>query len=168
MTLNLCRRFGREELREVAFRALIESIPEVDIPAEYSIEIAVQIQGQAQPFAATPAHFGTMPSEDGLRSQFVAAEPLQAHTDLANRSALDGRIMVCERGGCSFAEKALRAEEAGCVGVVVIQNQEKWPHVMDDSSGKGDALGIPATMVSMVGAPGNPLRTASRTRRATL
>jgi len=49
--------------------------------------------------------------------------------------------MVCERGGASFAEKAIRAEAAGAKGMVVVQTVEKWPHVMDDSSGKGDCLG---------------------------
>ena len=133
----------------MAFRALLESIPEVDIPAEYSIEIAVHVEGEPRPLRGTPAHFGTMPSEAGLRGQFVAAQPIQANTELTNAAELEGKLMVTERGGCSFVDKALRAEAAQCCGLVVIQTQEKWPHVMDDSSGKGDALGIPATMISM-------------------
>merc|ERR1712224_1000171 len=56
--------------------------------------------------------------------------------------------MVCQRGGSSFTAKAKLAEEAGAWGVVVVQNQAKWPHVMDDTSGAGATLGIPATMVS--------------------
>ena len=65
---------------------MLASLPEVDIPAEYTIEApllcrmlsardplipqyVVQIDGMTSALSGTPARFGTMPTEDGITAR---------------------------------------------------------------------------------------------------
>lgn len=41
---------------------------------------------------------------------------------LNNPAALNGKIALADRGGCTFVEKALRAQEAGAIALVVLNN----------------------------------------------
>jgi hypothetical protein len=54
-----------------------------------------------------------------------------------------------QRGVCTFAQKILRAQEAGAVAVIIIQTVDIWPYTMTDSSGEGSKLQIPAFMLSI-------------------
>ena len=56
--------------------------------------------------------------------------------------------MVLQRGGCTFAQKVLRAQGAGAVGVVIIQTVDVWPYTMTDSNGESKGATIPAFMIS--------------------
>lgn len=49
-------------------------------------------------------------------------EPLRACETLANPERLKGRIAVIERGDCIFVNKVRRAEEAGAIAVIVVDN----------------------------------------------
>lgn len=56
-----------------------------------------------------------------------------------------------DRGVCTFASKALRANAAGAAAAVVVQTHDVWPYVMEDSKGEakaGGGLDIPVCMVS--------------------
>lgn len=56
-----------------------------------------------------------------------------------------------DRGLCTFASKALRAQAAGALAVVVVQTFDVWPYMMEDIRGEakaGDGLRIPMCMVS--------------------
>lgn len=56
-----------------------------------------------------------------------------------------------DRGVCTFASKALRANAAGAAAAVIVQTHDVWPYVMEDSSGEakaGGGLDIPVCMVS--------------------
>jgi hypothetical protein len=65
----------------------------------------------------------------------VAAAPELADADLTNAAELRGKVAVVSRGGCPFLEKALRAQAAGAVAVIVINNDSRnilmWLAVAD-------------------------------------
>lgn len=58
------------------------------------------------------------------------------------------KIVIMERGACTFAQKTLRAEAAGAAAVIIIQTLDVWPYTMTDSTGEGKSLDIPAFMMS--------------------
>lgn len=62
-------------------------------------------------------------------------------------SDLGGCIAVLRRGKVSFVNKALRAQEAGALAVIVMQTYDIWPFVMTDSAGEAGELTIPVLMV---------------------
>ncbi len=43
---------------------------------------------------------------------------------------MEGAIVVLRRGICSFAAKALRAQDAGAAAVVILQTVDVWPFTM--------------------------------------
>ncbi|CAN0527199.1 unnamed protein product, partial [Ectocarpus sp. 8 AP-2014] len=60
-------------------------------------------------------------------------------------------VLLMDRGVCTFASKALRANAAGAAAAVVVQTHDVWPYVMEDSKGEAEAgggLNIPVCMVS--------------------
>lgn len=61
------------------------------------------------------------------------------------KEALKGSIALIDRGAVTFSEKIRRAEEAGAIGVVVVNNQEGAAFVM----GGDGKYQIPAIMISM-------------------
>ncbi|MBN8249101.1 MAG: S8 family serine peptidase, partial [Verrucomicrobia bacterium] len=77
----------------------------------------------------------------------AATEPGLACGDLANAAQLQGRIALIDRGTCFFVDKVRRAQTAGAVGVVVINNVDGAPIEM---GGQGDSsdIRIPALMIS--------------------
>lgn len=87
----------------------------------------------------------------------VFGDPAEGHLPFSNAKVLKGALTVLKRGGAtSFAAKALRAQEAGAIAVVVEQTAEVWPFTMKDSAGEcqkhkeggGGGLTIPAVMLS--------------------
>lgn len=63
-----------------------------------------------------------------------------------------------ERGACTFAQKVMRAEAAGAAAVIIIQTLDIWPYTMTDSTGEGNAISIPAFMMSVKHGKGYTLR----------
>jgi hypothetical protein len=58
------------------------------------------------------------PAADGSRKGcggFISAE----------RAAMKGKVVVVQRGGCSFVAKARNAQQAGCVGLLVVDLEEQ-------------------------------------------
>ena len=55
--------------------------------------------------------------------KLVAAAPLQACTTITNAASLSGGVALVERGNCTFVEKALAAEAAGAVALIVFDDQ---------------------------------------------
>jgi hypothetical protein len=58
-----------------------------------------------------------------------------------------GKIVVLERGKVTFAQKLLRAQEAGAVAVVVAQNAAVWPFMMQDTA---QELSLVSTVIPIV------------------
>lgn len=85
---------------------------------------------------------------DGTASTSNACETIQ--------NDLTGRIALIDRGDCSFEDKAVRAEAAGAVGVLIVNNQAGSPPFMPPSDGV--AVAIPLLSISL--ADGNALKTS--------
>jgi hypothetical protein len=77
--------------------------------------------------------------------EIVLAVPYTASPLLQNAaSQVAGKIMVIQRGASSFQDKAERAQAAGAVGAIIVNNVAGDPIVM---SGTFSAITIPVVMV---------------------
>lgn len=65
------------------------------------------------------ASFGTCVSE-GVTGNFALSDPLTACEDIT--ADLSGKVAVIDRGSCSFHSKALRAQAAGSIAVIICNN----------------------------------------------
>lgn len=61
---------------------------------------------------------------------------------------VSGKIVLIDRGSCSFAEKVLGAQLGGAAGVIIINNQPGPPQAMGGSDAPGNVILIPAVMIS--------------------
>ncbi|CAG5924710.1 unnamed protein product [Menidia menidia] len=76
-------------------------------------------------FSAAPAkdfggHFKSSYDEIFL----VPADPADGCSDLSNKEIINGQVILVERGGCSFVQKAQRVQEAGGKAVLIADNAE--------------------------------------------
>ena len=77
--------------------------------------------------------------------EIVRAVPYTASPKLLNMVAqVTGRILVIQRGGSTNLDKAVRAQAAGAVGVVIVNNVAGDPVIM---SGDFGVITIPVVMV---------------------
>jgi extracellular elastinolytic metalloproteinase len=58
------------------------------------------------------------------------------------------KIVLIDRGSCSFVEKVLSAQLGGAAGVIVINNSDGPPITMGGSDAPGNFILIPAVMIS--------------------
>eukprot|EP00760_Papus_ankaliazontas_P039295 PhM_4_TR9522/c0_g1_i2/m.70826 len=104
----------------------------------------------------SPANFGN-PYYTGAsaESPLRVAYPMTACTNLFNGNdgaggGYEGSVLLVYRGGCTFSQKALMAQAAGCHGVVIVDesitNGEELFVMADD--GNGHAVTIPAALVT--------------------
>jgi extracellular elastinolytic metalloproteinase len=75
------------------------------------------------------------------------ANPSEGCNPLINGGAISGNIAVIYRGTCQFGTKALNAQNAGAIAVVVINNAAGSPTVMGPGV-DGASVTIPAIMIS--------------------
>ena len=68
---------------------------------------------------------------------------------LVNGTSISGNIAVCYRGSCEFGTKALNAQNAGAIGVIIINNLGGSPVAMG-AGADGGAVTIPVVMISNV------------------
>ena len=94
------------------------------------------------------ASFGSKSSFSG---QGVRAVPELADADLTNAGALAGAVAVVRRGEVPMFEKARRAQHAGAIAVIVVNNEQGYS-IGDPDNEAGD-ITIPVMAVpSSVGA----------------
>eukprot|EP00953_Heterococcus_sp_UTEX-ZZ885_P031581 16557-Heterococcus_DN1.PRE.1 len=96
---------------------------------------------------ALMSEFSAVPDQL-ITLKLVLADPLTAESDLVNAAALQGAIAVVQRGGTTFASKALKLQAAGAAAVIVLQTADVWPYIMKDP--KQEAKGVLQTPVCMV------------------
>ncbi|KAH9124839.1 hypothetical protein LEN26_001290 [Aphanomyces euteiches] len=107
-------------------------------------EVAMVVRGIKGEVILIPADFG--PCESIETCQLALAEPLHGNAPLV--ASVKDKIVVFERGVCTFASKIQRAQDAGARAVIIIQTFDVWPYTMTDSKGEGVGLSIPAFMIS--------------------
>ena len=86
-----------------------------------------------------------------LSAEIVLAVPYNAAPQLQNTAAVAGKVVVVQRGGSTFQEKATQAQVAGAVGVIIVNNVADDPSrlvVMNITATVGIAIKIPVVMVS--------------------
>ncbi|XP_073823293.1 ER degradation enhancer, mannosidase alpha-like 2 isoform X2 [Musca autumnalis] len=73
---------------------------------------------------AGPSHFSPELTEDDfVESEVLLAEPLRACDErLANAEKVKGKILIAERGDCTFVSKARLAQKAGALALIVCDN----------------------------------------------
>ncbi|XP_049786542.1 ER degradation-enhancing alpha-mannosidase-like protein 3 [Schistocerca cancellata] len=72
---------------------------------------------------AGPAHFGQeLRNGEKIKGQVAIADPIRLCQDAVNPSELVGHIAIMERGDCMFVDKARRAQKAGAIAGIVLDN----------------------------------------------
>jgi extracellular elastinolytic metalloproteinase len=108
-------------------------------------------------YGAKPAEFGPALTVAGVTGALVAAVDAGGTSNLdgceAITTPLAGKVALVNRGSCDFTVKALNAQAAGAIAIVVANNQAGEPVVMGGSNSR---IKIPALMVSQ--ADGSTLR----------
>ncbi len=74
-----------------------------------------------------------------------SSDPTLGCNALTNAAAINGNIAVIERGTCFFVDKVKNAQNAGAIGVLMINNVGGNPIIM---GGTDNTINIPAVMIS--------------------
>jgi hypothetical protein len=98
------------------------------------------------------AAFGPQLSSPGVTADLAlvddgAAPTADACTPLVNPAAIAGRIAVLDRGTCAFATKVKNAQDAGAVGVIVVDNAAGSPPA--GLGGSDPTIVIPSVRVTL-------------------
>ena len=132
--------------------------------ASYGQIIVAQISPNPTPYLQfeTASGWGLDMSIAGnfVEDTVVVANDSLACTTLTNAAQLDGKIALIYRGSCEFGAKALEAENAGAVGVIIINNQPAAPIPMG-AGAVGASVTIPVVMMTQ--ADGVSLRSIMQT-----
>lgn len=97
--------------------------------------------------------------EDGTAGTDANGQP-NSHRGcgtLTNAAAISGKIALVNRGECNFGSKALKAQTAGAVAVIIVNNVTGAPIAMNGGT-EGVSVTVPVVMISLE--DGNLLRTA--------
>ncbi|MFQ5596207.1 MAG: S8 family serine peptidase, partial [Anaerolineae bacterium] len=92
--------------------------------------------------------FGPGLDEAGpISGDVVYADPVDGCEDLTNGEEMAGKIVLIDRGTCTFVTKVRHAQTAGAVAVTVVNNVAGPPIGMADD-GTGSDITIPSVMIS--------------------
>lgn len=76
--------------------------------------------GIAGNYTVGTAVFGAPLSFPGVTANVTQASPVDGCSTLANSGAMSGKIALIDRGNCNFVVKVKNAQNAGAVGVIVV------------------------------------------------
>ncbi len=114
--------------------------------ATLTINTPASLQGNLN---AVIANFGNVDfnnfSGDLVLTNDGSADPTLACNPLTNAAAVNGNIAVIERGTCYFVDKIKNAQNAGAIGVLMINNVDGTPIIM---GGTDATITIPSVMIS--------------------
>lgn len=79
--------------------------------------------------------------------EIVKADPYEACAPLNNAAAINGKIALIKRNNCEFGAKAVAAQNAGAVAVIIVNNSA-GPPVGMGAGAQGVNATIPVIMVS--------------------
>lgn len=132
--------------------------------AGVTVNSPVSIAGD---YSANDAAFG--PGINGETGELVIVDdnsgpsPTDACETLTNAAAINGKIAVIDRGDCTFVIKVKNAQNAGAIGVIMVNNVATAPVTM---GGTDNTINIPSVMISK--ANGETIRSEIPTVEATL
>lgn len=80
--------------------------------------------GAVEILMAGPSHFSKeLSGSESIQRPAVFAEPFRLCSNLRTPvDQVDGRILIIERGDCTFVDKARKAQAAGAAAVIVTDN----------------------------------------------
>jgi uncharacterized repeat protein (TIGR01451 family) len=133
--------------------AVLQEAPNVlDLAPSLKISSPGAVAGT---YFATGALFGGSLREGPFSGRLVLAEDANdsegpsitdACTMILNQSAIAGRLAVVDRGTCPFSTKAMNVQQAGAIGMIVVQNNPaEDPFTM---GGDEPLVTIPLIMIS--------------------
>jgi extracellular elastinolytic metalloproteinase len=97
--------------------------------------------------ATSSSTFGPCISTTNVTGNVVIANPADGCDTLTNPAAMAGKIALIDRGTCAFTVKVKLAQDAGAIGVIIVNNIAGPPIGM---SGTDATITIPAVMISDV------------------
>ncbi|PKG41588.1 T9SS-dependent M36 family metallopeptidase [Psychroflexus sp. MES1-P1E] len=118
--------------------------------APLTVETPESLAGE---YDAVPAGFGPALTSEAITANFALAKDEEVDPDendicqpVSNPDELDEKIVIIRRGDCTFVSKILKAQEAGALAVIMVNNVPGAPITMggDDAGG----IVIPSIMVS--------------------
>jgi hypothetical protein len=128
----------------------------ISTPASIAGQYLVGTASFGPPLAAPGVTGEIMPVVDSPGNIGLACNPLS----VLNAAAVNGKIAVVDRGVCTFSIKVKNAQDAGAIGVLVVDNAAGGPPA---GLGGADAtVTIPSVRITL--ADGTALKTALRTR----
>lgn len=107
--------------------------------------------GIAGPYNAAPANFGPALPNPGITADVILVEdntnpdPNDGCDPITNAAAISGKIALIIRANCSFVAKVEAAQQAGAIGVVIVNNVGGAPFAM---GGASNTITIPSIMIS--------------------
>ena len=118
--------------------------------APLTIETPENLAGD---YDGIPAGFGPALTSEAIIANFALAKDEEIDPDendicqpITNPDELDQKIVLIRRGDCTFVSKILKAQEAGALAVIMVNNVPGAPITMG-GEGAGDIV-IPSIMVS--------------------
>lgn len=112
-------------------------------------------------FAAVSGNPSPALPAGGVTAELVEARPVNGgsepstaapnETPLTNAASIPGKIVLVNRGDSSFYQKAIRAQNSGAIGVVIVQNTTGDPTaagLVPPANSSGTAISIPVVMIS--------------------
>lgn len=97
-------------------------------------------------YAAMGAEFGPALTPAGITGLLATTTPADGCTAIS--TSLSGRIALIDRGACDFSLKALNAQSAGAIAVVIANNQGGTQIFTMAAGTSANRVRIPAIMVS--------------------
>jgi hypothetical protein len=89
-------------------------------------------------YKANPATFSVPWNVSFGEINLVMGDPACGCGSLSNGDDVEGQIVLLERGECSFLSKAVKAQEAGAVGVIITDqdknNDDLYVSMVDDTT----------------------------------
>jgi len=113
----------------------------------FEVTIPNAIKGK---YGAVQSGFGPRLTLSPLTSQLAlvdggGSDGSSGCNSLTNGAEVSGKIAVIDRGGCTFVQKVTNAQDAGAIGVIMINNVGGNPIVM---GGTGAGISIPQIMIT--------------------
>lgn len=132
-------KWGEEFMKE-----MVQYVNQVETENENSKKTEVSVQVISWPnfghplLVASPAQFGIDPEFGPVEGQIVKVTPFRACKKIENAQEVRGHIAIVERSDCMFQEKAKFVQEAGAIGMIVIDHEFNKPSEAPFLMAKGE------------------------------
>jgi hypothetical protein len=105
--------------------------------------------GIAGNYTVGTADFGSRLLSTGLSANVAQASPADGCSTITNTGAMSGRVALVDRGNCNFIVKVKNAQNAGAIGVIVVNNDTASPTAVIAMGGGDPTITIPTVMISL-------------------